>query len=69
MNKKSGSIERGSKGGPGPGPGEKARVEKAPLHEGPAGAGSIAKSKFGNESRDEAGSEKEPGKSRGAGGD
>ena len=69
MAKKSGSIERGSKVGYGPGPSEKKRVEKTAHHEGPAGAGSVAKSKFHKESRDEAGSEKEPGKSRGPGGD
>lgn len=40
---------------------------KAAHHEGPAGEGPVAKSKFGKEERDSV-SEKEPGKSRGPGG-
>lgn len=50
------------------GPGAKSgRAGKSPLHEGPAGAGPVARSKFNKETRDSVG-EKEPGKSRGAGG-
>ena len=52
----------------------KARLEqksgspgKTPHHEGPAGAGSVTRSKFGKEDRDPV-SQKEPGKSRGPGG-
>lgn len=41
---------------------------KAPLHEGPAGAGVLKGSKFAKEARDPAPpAEKEPGKSRGRG--
>jgi hypothetical protein len=48
-------------------PGEQAGTAgKAPLHEGPPGAGAVAKSKFAKETRDQVG-QKEPGKSRGAG--
>jgi hypothetical protein len=43
------------------------KPEKSPLHEGTAGSGPVAKSKFSKESRDSV-SEKEPGKSRGPGG-
>jgi hypothetical protein len=38
---------------------------RAPKHEGPAGSGSVMRSKFSKEDRDSVG-EKEPGKSRGA---
>jgi len=49
-------------------PGERSGTPgKAPLHEGPAGAGPLTKSKFNKEDRDSV-SEKEPQKSRGAGG-
>lgn len=42
---------------------------KAGHHEGPAGAGSVSRSKFNKDDRDpEPPSEKEPGKSRGAAG-
>jgi hypothetical protein len=54
-------------GGKGAPPQQSGSAGKAPLHEGPAGAGAIAKSKFNKEDRDSVG-EKEPGKSRGAGG-
>jgi hypothetical protein len=53
-------------GGKGAPPEQAGTPGKAPLHEGPAGAGGSAKSKFAKESRDQV-SEKEPGKSRGAG--
>ena len=53
----------GGKGAPGERSGN---PDRRAHHEGPAGAGSISKSKFSKESRDSAG-EKEPGKSRGPG--
>jgi hypothetical protein len=59
---KNSEIE-GGKGAPGQRSGTPG---KAPLHEGPAGTGAIAKSKFSKESRDSVG-EKEPQKSRGPG--
>jgi hypothetical protein len=43
------------------------KAGKSPLHEGPAGGGPVVKSKFAKESRDSV-EEKEPEKSRGAGG-
>jgi len=54
-------------GGKGAAPQRTGSPKKSPLHEGPAGSGSVAKSKFSKESRDSTG-EKEPGKSRGPGG-
>jgi hypothetical protein len=53
-------------GGKGAPPQQSGAPSKAPLHEGPAGSGPQAKSKFNKEARDSG--EKEPGKSRGAGG-
>jgi hypothetical protein len=54
----------GGKGAPGQ---QAGTPGKAPLHEGPHGAGPVTKSKFNKDSRDNV-SEKEPQKSRGAGG-
>jgi hypothetical protein len=63
MAKKSDELTRG-----GSAPPERAgKPNKSPLHEGPAGSGSVSKSKFHKETRDSV-SEKEPGKSRGPGG-
>jgi hypothetical protein len=54
----------GGKGAPGQ---QSGKPGKAPLHEGPAGSGPLARSKFNKDDRDNV-SEKEPGKSRGPGG-
>jgi hypothetical protein len=60
MAKKSDELTQGDSAPP-----ERAgKPGKSPLHEGPAGSGPIAKSKFSKETRDNV-SEKEPQKSRG----
>jgi hypothetical protein len=63
MAKKSNELVGGS-GAPAE---RRGKAGKSPLHEGAAGGGPTAKSKFGKETRDLVG-EKEPQKSRGAGG-